>query len=46
MIEVMNLKKQYGSHMAVDGVSFEAKQREILVLLGPNSADKTTTMRV
>jgi len=46
MIEVTNLKKQYGSHMAVDGVSFEAKQGEILGLLGPNGAGKTTTMRV
>lgn len=46
MIEVTNLKKQYGSHIAVDGVSFEAKQGEILGLLGPNGAGKTTTMRV
>ncbi len=46
MIEVTNLKKQYGAHVAVDGVSFKAEQGEVLGLLGPNGAGKTTTMRV
>lgn len=46
MIKVTNLKKQYGTHLAVDGISFEAKEGEILGLLGPNGAGKTTTMRV
>ncbi len=46
MIEVKNLRKHYGSHIAVDGISFEARQGEILGLLGPNGAGKTTTMRI
>jgi len=46
MIEVTNLKKQYGAHIAVDGVSFKAEEGEVLGLLGPNGAGKTTTMRV
>ena len=46
MIEVTNLKKQYGAHIAVDDVSFTAEKGEILGLLGPNGAGKTTTMRV
>jgi len=46
MIEVNNLRKHYGSHVAVDGISFEANSGEILGLLGPNGAGKTTTMRI
>ena len=46
MIEVKNLTKRYGNHLAVDDLSFKAKQGEILGLLGPNGAGKTTTMRV
>src|SRR5512145_244773 len=46
MIEVKNLSKRYGSHLAVDGISFEAHQGEIVGLLGPNGAGKTTTMRM
>lgn len=46
MIEVNNLKKQYGSHLAIDSISFEAQEGEILGLLGPNGAGKTTTMRI
>jgi ABC-2 type transport system ATP-binding protein len=46
MIEVRNLIKRYGAHLAVDNISFDAKPGEILGLLGPNGAGKTTTMRV
>lgn len=46
MIRVNGLTKDYGSRRAVDHVSFEARQGEILGFLGPNGAGKTTTMRI
>jgi ABC-2 type transport system ATP-binding protein len=46
MIEVSNLTKRYGSHLAVDRISFKAKKGEVVGLLGPNGAGKTTTMRM
>ncbi|MBN1754929.1 ATP-binding cassette domain-containing protein [bacterium] len=46
MIKIQNLSKHYGTLKAVDDVSFEVKTGEILGLLGPNAAGKTTTMRV
>ena len=46
MIEVRNLTKYYGPHLAVDDLSFDARPGEIVGLLGPNGAGKTTTMRM
>lgn len=46
MIEVSNLTKYYGTHIAVDHISFKAKPGEVVGLLGPNGAGKTTTMRM
>ena len=46
MIQVENLTKRFGKRKAVDGLSFEVREGEILGLLGPNGAGKTTTMRV
>ena len=46
MIEVKNLTKKFGSHTAVDGISFTVNDGEILGFLGPNGAGKTTTMNM
>ena len=46
MISVRDLKKQFGSVNAVDGVSFTAGSGAITGLLGPNGAGKTTTIRM
>ncbi|MBN2543233.1 ATP-binding cassette domain-containing protein [bacterium] len=46
MIKVRNLSKHYGTLKAVDDISFEVQTGEILGLLGPNAAGKTTTMRI
>jgi ABC-2 type transport system ATP-binding protein len=45
-IEVSDLKKNYGSLKAVDGISFSVKQGEVFGLLGPNGAGKTTTIEI
>ena len=45
MISVQNLTKRFGSHVAVDDLSFEVAPGEVLGFLGPNGAGKTTTMR-
>jgi ABC-2 type transport system ATP-binding protein len=46
MLEVEKLTKYYGKKLAISDVSFEVKKGEILGLLGPNAAGKTTTMRI
>ncbi len=46
MIEVKNLTKKYGSHLAVNDISFTVNEGEILGFLGPNGAGKSTTMNI
>ena len=43
MIEVKNVTKKYGNFVAVDNISFNIKEGEIIGLLGPNGAGKSTT---
>jgi ABC-2 type transport system ATP-binding protein len=45
-IAVAELKKSYGSVLAVDGISFEVEQGEFFGILGPNGAGKTTTLEI
>jgi len=46
IIEAHDLKKNYGSTVAVDGIAFTVKKGEIFGFLGPNGAGKTTTMKM
>ena len=46
MIEVENLVKRYGDHLAVDHLSFHVEPGKIYGFLGPNGAGKSTTMNI
>jgi ABC-2 type transport system ATP-binding protein len=46
MIHVDNLTKYFGPVLAVDRVSFDIAQGQIVGLLGLNGAGKTTSMRI
>lgn len=46
MIEVKNLTKHYGNHLAVNNLSFTVEKGQVLGFLGPNGAGKSTTMNI
>jgi ABC-2 type transport system ATP-binding protein len=45
-ISVRELRKSYGTHEALRGISFEIREGEVFGLLGPNGAGKTTTVEI
>lgn len=45
VLEIKNLRKEYGAKVAVHDVSFHANRGEVVGLLGPNGAGKTTTIQ-
>ena len=46
MIEIRNLTKKYGNHIAVDDISLDIKPGKVYGFLGPNGAGKSTTMNI
>ncbi|WP_428232621.1 ABC transporter ATP-binding protein [Flavobacterium sp.] len=46
MISIQGVSKSFGSNKAVDSISFEANDREILVILGTSGCGKTTTLKM
>jgi ABC-2 type transport system ATP-binding protein len=46
MIEAIGLSKYYGDFAAIDDVTFQVNQGEVVAFLGPNGAGKSTTMKV
>jgi ABC-2 type transport system ATP-binding protein len=45
-VAVENLTKRFGDFAAVDGVSFEVPEGQVVAVLGPNGAGKTTTLEI
>ncbi len=45
-VEIKNLRKNFGPLTAVDDISFQVAQGEVLGFLGPNGAGKSTTMKM
>jgi ABC-2 type transport system ATP-binding protein len=46
MIEAVGLSKYYGDFAAIDNISFQINQGEVVAFLGPNGAGKSTTMKL
>ncbi|HCH66885.1 MAG TPA: ABC transporter [Deltaproteobacteria bacterium] len=45
-IDVRDLRKNYGEHVALRGISFSVEQGEVVGFLGPNGAGKSTAMKI
>jgi ABC-2 type transport system ATP-binding protein len=46
VVSVRDLRKSYGSFVALDGVTFDIQRGETFALLGPNGAGKSTTIEI
>ena len=46
MIQLEQVSKNFGKVRALDGISFDVREREVLGFLGPNGAGKTTALRI
>lgn len=45
LVEIRNLRKSFGDHRVLDGISFSVQRGEVIVLLGPSGSGKSTILR-